>query len=101
MAAGGVAPCTGVLWSLAQTREALKCAEVRVPMLEADLKRVSDLSQVQQLQAQRNIEFRDKVIDQLLQTPRQSVSTFSDEVELLIVFSLGLASGALIVGYYK
>jgi hypothetical protein len=97
LAAGVLAPCTGLLWSPAQSREALKCAEVRVPMLEADLKRVSDLSQVQQLQAQRNIEFRDKIIDQLMRTPKSAPEADSIELELLTAFSLGLASGALIV----
>jgi hypothetical protein len=97
LAAGVPAPCTGLLWSPAQSREALKCAEVRVPMLEADLKRVSDLSQVQQLQAQRNIEFRDKIIDQLMRTPKPAPDADSIELELLTAFSLGLASGALIV----
>jgi hypothetical protein len=66
-------------------------------MLEADLKRVSDLSQVQQLQAQRNIEFRDKIIDQLMRTPKPAPEADSIELELLTAFSLGLASGALIV----
>jgi hypothetical protein len=99
LAAGGVAPCTGILWSPAQTREALKCAEVRVPMLEADLKRATDLCQVQQLQAQRNIEFRDKIIDQMLQ---QRVKTQDDDaLSLLVAFALGTATGVLTVVLVK
>jgi hypothetical protein len=101
LAAGGVAPCTGILWSQAQTREAIKCAEVRVPLLEADLKRVSDLSQVQQLQAQRNIEFRDKVIEQLMRTPANAPEADSKELELLMAYSLGLASGVILVVLLK
>ena len=77
----------------------MKCAEVRVPLIEADLKRASDLSQVQQLQAQRNIEFRDKVIDQLLKS--RANANNSDTLTLLAAFALGTASGALIVVLVK
>ena len=99
LAAGVPAPCTGLLWSPAHAREAIKCAEVRVPMLEADLKRATDLCQVQQLQAQRNIEFRDKIIDQML---HQRAKVQDDAaLSLLMAFALGTATGVLTVVLVK
>lgn len=93
------APCSGLLWSTAQSREAALCAQVRVPQIEADLKRIKDIAQIQHNQNERNTVFRDNVIQQLLEQRAKSEDT--QVVDLLFAYSLGLATGVVVVVLVK
>lgn len=88
------ATCTGLLVPRQQIEDALICKNVTVPSLEADLRRRTDLAAIAQQHAAQNIEFRDKLVDQLIKQPHTSSLSAWDVVAL---FSAGLASGIIIV----
>ena len=80
------APCTGILWGPEETREALRCARVEVPRLEATLAFCR--------------ESKDARIDQLLARSRSAESTLESLPRPASVWQIAMgAVAAVSVGF--
>lgn len=99
--AGTPAPCTGLLISEQQAKDASLCVHVTVPQCQADLKRMTDLSSIMQASLRSQVEYRDKLIDQLIQKKSPETSTSDVMWVSSAMFVLGLTAGAAVVGLYK
>ena len=101
LTANTAAPCTGLLTSKAQAAAAVTCAAVTVPQLQADLQANRSVAAITQTALRSQIEYRDKLIDQLL--PPKSAGMMTDSVWWLTlsVFVSGLAVGAAVTEWTK
>jgi len=66
LSTGAVAPCTGILWSEAQTRDAIVCKDVTVPRLKLKFNTFERETAIRTEQYKAQLAYREQIIQDLI-----------------------------------
>lgn len=73
LTSGTVAPCTGILWSEDQTKDALACQDVTVPRLELKLNTFQHETAIRTEQYKAQLAYREQIIQDLIKNKSEPV----------------------------
>ena len=92
---GSVAPCTGILWTIENTRNALKCKRTQLPIMTANWHKCEELKKIENERLQTKIRTAHQIIDAMPQTPHWVLPAVSVGSFLAGALSVALLAGAL------